>query len=54
MHRHWRVYGPPAYVAVALRFGLIRPRREADTLSNPDELAQFLANLPGAAARSQL
>ncbi|MDR3471604.1 MAG: hypothetical protein P4M09_07920, partial [Devosia sp.] len=48
MHRHWREFGPPTYVAVAMYLGLNRPRRTSSGLEGPDDLAQFLANLPGA------
>lgn len=46
MHRHWREFGPPAYVAVAMYLGLNKPRRSKDELNDPDELARFLADLP--------
>lgn len=51
MHRHWREFGPPAYVAVAMYLGLNKPRRSAEALSDPDDLARFFAELP-AASRS--
>jgi hypothetical protein len=47
MHRHWREFGPPTYVAVALYLGLNKPRREDHGLDDPEHLARFLAGLPG-------
>ncbi len=50
MQRHWRVFGPPTYVAVALYLGLGKPdRTEANAAADPDELARLLVDMPGAA-----
>lgn len=49
MHRHWREYGPPTYMAVAAYLGMSGTRPAQDRIQDPDDLAVFLANVPGAA-----
>jgi hypothetical protein len=49
MQRHWVRYGPPTYIAVALYLGLTKPDAPAKPeLVDPDDLANFLCNFPGA------
>ena len=51
MQRHWARHGPPAYRAVALYLGLVKPPpSRAETLDTPDAVAAFLASLGGAAS----
>lgn len=50
MHRHWAVFGPPAYVAVAAYLGLNRKVAPPTArLDDAEGLADLLAAMPGGA-----
>jgi hypothetical protein len=50
MQRHWTRHGPPTYRSVALYLGLGEAQTPAsETLTDPEDLANFLRAFPGAA-----
>ena len=48
MHRAWKLYGPPVYVSVALKWGLVTPTRSEPKIENFDDLVNYVGAQPGA------
>lgn len=62
MQEHWREFGPPAYMGVALYLGLTKFKKSggdgggssggSDLMTNPEDIANYLRTLEGGTVRT--